>query len=121
MKPHSSRAAFFGLALAALAASAGGAGCLSNSNSDSSHPGSGADASADGGPLGSVTTGGNVGVDGGGGASLAHAGFGIVSGGVRAQSSAHVLVTSTGQAPGGNGAMHSAGHTVVGGVAGATQ
>jgi hypothetical protein len=53
--------------------------------------------------------------------AAAHQGFAILAGGVRATSSAHVLVTTTGQAPGGNTSMHSAAHTVVGGVVGATQ
>jgi hypothetical protein len=104
----------------ACASSASAVGCLSNSSADGPHPGHDAGAPPDAGTIG--TTGGSVTEDGGGAsATQAGAGFGIVSGGVKASSSAHVLVTSTGQAPGGNGAMHSAAHTVLGGVVGATQ
>jgi hypothetical protein len=104
----------------ACASSAGAIGCLSNSSADVSHAGHDAGAPPDAGTP--STTGGSVGEDGGGAsAAQAGAGFAVVSGGVKASSSAHVLVTSTGQAPGGNGSMHSAAHTIVGGLVGATQ
>jgi hypothetical protein len=119
MPSRSVVAPLFALAFA-LVSSAGATACLSSDNPADRHGGNGADAAFDAG-LGSITTGGSVGVDGGSGAVTAHVGFGVVSGGVKAASSAHVLVTTTGQAPGGNGAMHSTAHAVVGGVAGATQ
>jgi len=116
------------------------AGCSSSASSDE-QGGQTTDASADVGSVVPVVDGGGAVFDAASDAALdapvdaageasspvpeagaaAHQGFASVAGGVRASSSVHVLITSTGQAPGGNASMHSASHTVVGGVVGATQ
>jgi hypothetical protein len=130
---HAIRPVFaFGFAFAGLAG-AGAMGCLSSSSGGPNLE-KGFDA-ADDAPITPVgDAGGSVGVEAGvdaaveagpveAGASAGdpHQGFGIVAGGVWASSSAHVLVTATGQAPGGNATMHSASHKLVGGVVGGTQ
>jgi hypothetical protein len=116
--------ALVSLALASLLIAAG---CLSSSSSEAPRA---HDTDASAADAGTFVGGGNVNVDGGGSASFdggaeggipPHAGFGVVSGAVRASSSAHVVVTTTGEAPGGVAPMHSTGHTIVGGIVGGTQ
>jgi hypothetical protein len=99
------------------------AGCLSSNSSEGPRE-HGIDASTDAGSF--LVGGGTVNVDGGGalspeGGAGAHAGFAVLSGAVRASSSAHVIVTTTGEAPGGVAPMHSTAHTIVGGIVGGTQ
>jgi hypothetical protein len=108
------------------------AGCLSSSSSEAPRAHENDASTGDAGSF--LTGGGNVNVDGGaspsseggaeGGAQggvSAHAGFAVLAGAVRASSSAHVVVTTTGEAPGGVAPMHSTGHTIVGGIVGGTQ
>ena len=130
----------------AIAVLIGASGCLSSSNGAPSS-GNLPEGSFDAAPPPPMSTDGSVSVDGGppeagspeagsppeGGSpeagspdagvtkAGAHQGFGLVSGGVRASSAGHVIVTTTGQAPGGNATMHSTGHSLVGGVVGGTQ
>jgi hypothetical protein len=120
--------ALVALALASLLIAAG---CLSSSSNEAPRAHDTDASTADAGSF--LTGGGNVNVDGGGPASSdggaeggvsgvsPHAGFAVLSGAVRASSSAHVVVTTTGEAPGGVAPMHSTGHTIVGGIVGGTQ
>ena len=47
--------------------------------------------------------------------------IGNVAGGVKAESAKYILITTTGQAPGGNAVLQSSKYTLKGGVVGATQ
>jgi len=113
--------------LGALPALLGVSGCLTNSNGNPSSYDAGSQPDVYVPP---VTIGGDVDgsapTDAGGDASTfrtpaGRAGGAVVAGGVRATSSGHVLLTTTGEAPAGNGVSRSSGHTMVGGVVGVTQ
>jgi hypothetical protein len=117
------------LVLGAIPVVFGVSGCLANSNGNPSSYDAGSTPDVYVPP---VTIGGDVdgsapdAADAAGDASMfrvpsGRAGGAIVAGGVRATSSGHVLLTTTGEAPAGNGVSRSSGHTLVGGVVGVTQ
>lgn len=87
-------------------------------NDGSSGDGAATDGEAKDGP--STDGNGSDAGDGGGGV-VAHQGEATVSGAIRATSPSYVLVTTTGQAPGGNGTMSSPSYRLTGGLVGATQ
>jgi hypothetical protein len=98
-----------------------GASSDGSSSDGSSSDGSSSDGSStDGSGMdGSDGSSGDAGARDGG--VVAHKGEATVSGGVRATSPSYVLVTTTGEAPGGNGTMSSPSYRLTGGLVSATQ
>jgi hypothetical protein len=82
--------------------------------------GGSAGAAGDGGSAGAAGDGGSAGAGGNPGPT-AFQGTALVSGGIVAKSSKYTLVTTTGQAPGGNGVAKSSKYQLRGGLVGVTQ